>query len=63
MTWIDWLCLGTFALGVVFFLYGANYYEPIIGWAGVFLCIATAITFLALSIHREFIKRANAQNP
>jgi len=62
MNWIDWLCLCTAALGVVFFLYGANYYDAIIGWAGVFLFIAGAVSFLAFSIYRELIKRTQAQN-
>jgi hypothetical protein len=62
MTWIDWLCLGTVALGVVLFLYGANYYDAMIGWAGVFLFIAGTVSFLAFSIYRELIKRTRAQN-
>ena len=62
MTWIDWLCLSIVALGVVFFLYGANYYDAMIGWVGVFLFIAGAVSFLAFSIYRELIKRTQVQN-
>ena len=62
MTWIDWLCLGIVALGVVLFLYGANYYNATVGWAGLFLFIAGVVSFLAFSIYRELKKRTEAQN-
>lgn len=62
MTWIDWLCLGIVAVGAVLFLYGANYYDAMVGWGGVLLFIAGAVSFLAFSIYNEFIKKTEVQH-
>ncbi len=57
MTRSDWACLGIAVLGVLLFLYGANYYVATVGWLGVFLFVAGAISFLALYIYHELTKK------
>ena len=57
MSWINWACLGIIVLGVVLFLYGANYYEATVGWSGVFLFIAGILAFLVRYIYSELTKK------
>ena len=57
MSWINWLCVGIIILGVMLFLYGANYYDAAVGWAGVFLFIAGILTFLIRYIYGELTKK------
>jgi len=57
MSWINWVCLGIIVLGVVLFLYGANYYEATVGWSGVFLFIAGILAFLTRYIYSELTKK------
>jgi membrane-bound ClpP family serine protease len=63
MSWIDWICLGIIVLGVVLFLYGANYYDATIGWAGVYLFTLGILVILGLYIYGELTKKAKVQNP
>jgi hypothetical protein len=39
-------------LGVILFLYGANYYDPVVGWTGVGLFVVGILAYLFLSISR-----------
>jgi membrane-bound ClpP family serine protease len=57
MSWTNWMCLGLIVLGVMLFLYGANYYDATIGWSGVFLFIAGILAFLILYIYGELTKK------
>ncbi len=57
MSWINWLCVGIIILGFMLFLYGANYYDAVVGWAGVFLFIAGILTFLIRYIYGELTKK------
>ena len=57
MSWINWACLGIIVLGVVLFLYGANYYGANIGWAGVYLVIIGVLAFLILYTYGELTKK------
>jgi membrane-bound ClpP family serine protease len=63
MSWTDWACLGIIVLGVVLFLYGANYYDATVGWAGVYLFIIGILAFLFLYIYGELTKKVKVQNP
>lgn len=38
-------------VGIVLFLYGANYYDNTIGWAGIILVIASFVAWLALKVY------------
>jgi membrane-bound ClpP family serine protease len=57
MSWINWVCLGIIVLGVMLFLYGANYYDATVGWAGVYLVIIGLLAILVLYIYGELTKK------
>ena len=57
MSWINWACLGIIVLGVVLFLYGANYYDATVGWAGVYLVIIGLLVMLVRYIYGELMKK------
>jgi divalent metal cation (Fe/Co/Zn/Cd) transporter len=63
MTWTDWACLGVVVIGIVLFLYGANYYDAIVGWIGVYLFVGGIVAFLAIYIYNELTKKPEPQNP
>jgi len=62
MSWTDWPFLGVVILGFVLFLYGANFYNVVVGWAGVLLFFGGIIAFLVLYIYGE-LKKEEVQNP
>ena len=49
-------------MGIVLFLYGANYYDPVVGWVGVAFFATAVVVFLALYVYGELTKKT-AQNP
>jgi hypothetical protein len=57
MSRINWVCFGIIVLGVVLFLYGANYYDATVGWAGVYLVIIGLLAILVLYIYGELTKK------
>jgi membrane-bound ClpP family serine protease len=63
MSRIDWACLGIIILGFVLFLYGANFFNVVIGWVGVYLIIGGILVFLLFYIYNELTKKVEVQNP
>jgi hypothetical protein len=63
MSKTDWACLGAVILGFFLFLYGANFYDVFVGWAGVYLFFGGIIGYLVLYIYGELTKKEEAQNP
>jgi hypothetical protein len=63
MSWTDWAFLGIVILGFVLFLYGANFYDAVVGWVGVFLFFGGIIAFLVLYIYGELTKKEEVQKP
>jgi hypothetical protein len=63
MSWVNLACLGMVILGFVFFLYGANFYDAVIGWVGVYLIIGGILVFLLFYIYNELTKKTEVQNP
>ncbi len=63
MSWTDWACLGVFILGFLLFLYGANIYNAIIGYAGIYLFAGSIIAYLLLYVRKELTKKPPTQNP
>ena len=63
MSWTDWAFLGVVILGFVLFLFGANFYNGVVGWAGVILFFGGIIAFLVLYIYGELTKKEEVQNP
>ena len=63
MSRVNLACLGMVILGFVLFLYGANFYDIVIGWVGVYLIIGGILVFLLFYIYNELTKKVKVQNP
>ncbi len=63
MSWIDWACLVAFISGFILFLYGANYYNALVGWTGVFLGIGAVAIVVVRYAYRELTKNKQVQKP
>jgi hypothetical protein len=48
-------------LGFVLFLYGANFYDAVIGWVGVYLIIGGMLVFLLFYIYNELTKKVEVR--
>ena len=62
MSRINLACLVAVILGFVLFLYGANVYNAIVGWLGVYIFFGGILVFLVLYIYSELTKKEPAQN-
>ena len=58
MSWTDWIILVAFIAGFLLFLYGANTYNAIVGYGGVYLFIGSIAAYLILYIYKELTKKA-----
>jgi len=63
MTWTDWACLGIFILGFLLFLIGANIYNAIIGYSGIYLFIGAIAAYLMIYAYKELTKKTPIQKP
>jgi len=63
MSWTDWTILGAFIAGFLLFLYGANSYNAIAGYGGVYLFIGSIAAYLVLYIYKELKKKETFQAP
>ncbi len=61
MSAFKWFLVVVFIIGVVLFLYGANYYDLVVGWVGVAVAAAGLVGFLVLYIYDELGNRSNSQ--
>ena len=66
----DWICVALMILGIIFFLYGANYYDNTVGWAGVLLFVIGFFGLIILAVYNALRKRTpeveaevNAESP
>ena len=59
MSWKSLAMLIVFLLGIVLFLYGANYYDAVIGWAGVFLIVGAIVAYLVMEVYVILRKRGS----
>jgi hypothetical protein len=57
MSWTDWTLLGLFILGFLLFLYGANTYNAVVGYSGVYLFIGSIAGYLIIYIYKELTKK------
>jgi uncharacterized membrane protein len=62
MSRINLACLVAVILGFVLFLYGANVYNAIVGWLGVYLLFGGILVFLVFYIYGELTKKEDGQN-
>ncbi len=60
MSRIDWACLGLFILGFLLFLLGANIYNVIVGYTGVYLSIGSIVAYLIIYIYKELAEKPSA---
>ncbi len=63
MSWTDWTILGAFIAGFLLFLYGANSYNALAGYGGVYLFIGSIAAYLVLYIYKELKKKEPVQAP
>lgn len=63
MSRVDLMCLGIVVFGFVLFLYGANFFDVVVGWVGVYLIIGGILVFLLFYIYNELTKKVEVQNP
>jgi membrane-bound ClpP family serine protease len=63
MSWTDWTCLGLFIVGFLLFLVGANIYNAIVGYLGIYLFIGAIAAYLIIYVFKEFTKKVPIQNP
>jgi hypothetical protein len=61
MSRIDWASLGIFILGFILFLYGANYYNAIVGWIGVFLGLSAIALIIVRYVYKGLTKMSQPQ--
>jgi len=63
MSWTDWALLCLFIVGFLLFLVGANTYNAVIGYSGIYLFIGSIIVYLVVYIYKEISKKKPDQNP
>ncbi len=63
MSRTDLVCLSAVILGFLLFLYGANVFNAVVGWVGVYFFFGGILVFLVLYIYDELTKKEEVQNP
>jgi heme O synthase-like polyprenyltransferase len=63
MSRTDLACLSAIILGFLLFLYGANMFNAVVGWVGVYFFFGGILIFLVLYIYGEWTKKEEVQNP
>ncbi len=53
----DWIFLSFFIIGFLMFLYGANTYNAVVGYSGVYVFIGSIAAYLIAIIYREAKKK------
>jgi hypothetical membrane protein len=57
MSYTDWALLSLFIAGFLLFLYGANTYNAVAGYGGVYLFIGSIAAYLILYIYKELTRK------
>jgi len=63
MSWTDLTLLCLFIIGFLLFLVGANTYNSVIGYSGIYLFIGSIIVYLVVYIYKEISKKKPGQHP
>jgi hypothetical protein len=63
MSALKWFLVFVAIVGIMLFLYGANYYDPVVGWVGVSLFAASVVGFLVLYVYGQLAKKEQVQKP
>lgn len=61
MSSIDLAFLCAILIGVLLFLYGANYYNALVGWAGFYLVVVVFFAGVVLKIYGVVRKRGKSE--
>ena len=59
MSRTDWACLGIFILGFLLFIYGANIYNAVVGYTGLYLFIGAILAYIIIYIYKEMTKKSS----
>jgi len=57
MSKTDLILLIVFILGFMLFLYGAKFYDAVVGYAGIYLFTGTIGAYLLIYIYKELTKK------
>jgi len=52
-----WFFVAVAIVGGLLFLYGANYYDPVVGWVGVAFFAVAVVALLVLYVYGELTKK------
>ena len=63
MDWKGLACFLIVVLGIILFLYGANYYNDIVGWSGVYLFLGGIVAYVLLRVFLHSAKSSSDQKP
>ncbi len=68
MSRTDWLCVFLIIVGVILILVGANYWNAVVGWLGVFLFVGAALVLVLLYVYHSLSRPSDSpaedgQNP
>lgn len=58
MSWKDLVSLCVVIVGIILFLYGANNYNRLVGWAGIYLIIFSFLVRIILMVWEILKKRS-----
>jgi len=57
MSVTKWFLVAVSIVGGLLFLYGANYYDPVVGWVGVAFFAVAVVALLVLYVYGELTKK------
>ncbi len=57
MSRTDWTLLVAFIVGFLLFLYGANTYNAVVGYGGIYLFIGSIAAYIILYLYKELTKK------
>jgi hypothetical protein len=59
MLWKEILCACVIVIGAILFLYGANYYNAVIGWTGFSLILGGFFAEIAFKVYESVRKKSD----
>jgi hypothetical protein len=63
MSKIDWVLLVIFIAGFLLFLYGANEYNAVAGYSGIYMCIGSIAAYIIVFLYHELTKKKACEVP
>jgi len=63
MSKIDWVLVAVFITGFLLFLYGANVYNAIAGYGGIYMCVGSIAAYIIVFIYHELTKKSACECP